>query len=224
MEQVVGDMDDQLRAAREQNRLKNQVIAGQRLLAAVLVAAGSILAGMVLLLMRQRKRYFELSIIDPLTGLPNRRHSEARAREIVAHAVSRDGRAVVALIDLDRFKSCNDTFGHDGGDDALQTFARLVNDTLRPGDFFGRWGGEEFLLAIPDAGPEEARAVLERISVRAGGTRAARAPGYPLEFSGGAVDVPRSARSLVDALRLADQLLYAAKAAGRNRIHFAGEA
>ena len=221
MEQVVGNMDQQLQAATEQNRLKSEAINSHRWLVVVLLVAGSILIVMVLLLARQRRRYVQLSIADPLTGLPNRRYTERRVGRIIDHAVARGGHAVIVAIDMDLFKSCNDAYGHKGGDDALRTFAQLVNDTIRPGDFFGRWGGEEFLLAIPDAGIEEARAVLERIRARAGNTRAALAPGYPLEFSGGAVDVPRAANTQEDAFSIADKLLYAAKAAGRNRIHYA---
>lgn len=223
MEQVVGNMEDQLQAAKEQNRLKNEVITSHRLLVALLAVMGAVLGWMVLLLSKQRKRYLHLSIADPLTGLPNRRHTERHLGRMVDHAVSRGGRAVIVVIDLDDFKSCNDTFGHEGGDDALRTFANLVNETIRPGDFFGRWGGEEFLLAIPDAGLDEARAVLERIVDRAGNTRAPLAPGYPLHFSAGAVDVPRSATTLGETLQIADQLLYAAKDAGKNRIRYVGD-
>jgi diguanylate cyclase (GGDEF)-like protein len=177
---------------------------------------------MVFLLAKQRRLYRDQSITDPLTGLSNRRHTEARVKEVIAHAVSRGGRAVVTIIDMDHFKSCNDRYGHDAGDDALKTFATLFQEAIRPGDIFGRWGGEEFLLALPDAGPEDARAILERVAEKAADTTVALAPDYPLRFSGGAVDVPRSAKSLEEALLLSDQLLYAAKAAGRSRIHYAG--
>lgn len=221
MEQMTDTMDQQLAAAIEQDRLKSKVIAGQRLLAGALLMLGALLAGLVVLLARQRRRYRQQALTDPLTGLPNRRYSEQRVRDIIEHAVARRGQAVVAILDLDHFKSCNDRFGHDGGDDALRTFAALVKASIRPGDLFGRWGGEEFMLAVPDAGLDEVQALLARIASKARSTTLTMAPGYALQFSGGAVDVPRSASSLDTAVLAADHLLYQAKAAGRNRVHIA---
>lgn len=220
MEQVVGNMDDQLRVANEQSRLKNDVINSHRMLVGVLLVLGSILVAAVFMLAKQRQLYRQQAITDTLTGLPNRRYTEARVNEIIGLATSRGGSAIVTLIDLDHFKSCNDTYGHDAGDDALKTFATLVKDTIRPGDVFGRWGGEEFLLAIPNAGLDEAKALLQRIKDKADATPVAMAPDYKLHFSGGAVDVPRSARSLDEVLLVSDRRLYAAKKAGRNRVTF----
>ena len=222
MEQIVVNMEDQLQAESEQSRLKSEIIANHQLLAAVLLLLGAILSGLVFLLAKQRKAFRLQAITDTLTGLPNRRYTEKRANEIIAHAVTRNGRAVVTLLDLDHFKSCNDSFGHDAGDDALKTFAKLVNGIIRPGDVFGRWGGEEFLLVLPDLGLPEAHTLLQRIADKAAATTVTLAPEYPLRFSGGAVDVPGSAKSLEEVLLASDQLLYAAKAAGRNRVHFSG--
>ncbi|MDI4634347.1 diguanylate cyclase [Pelomonas sp. V22] len=221
MEQMTESVDQQLAAATEQDRLQSEVIAAQRWLAGALVLLGAVLASLVVLLARQRRRYREQAITDPLTGLPNRRYTEQRVRDIVEHAVARRGQAVVVILDLDHFKSCNDRFGHDGGDDALKTFARVVKASIRPGDVFGRWGGEEFLLAVPEAGLQEVHALLKRIAERAAATPVALAPGYALHFSGGAVDVPHSADSLDAAVTAADHLLYAAKAAGRNQVQLA---
>lgn len=222
MEQVVNNIDAQLKAATEQNQLKNEIINAHRLMFAILIFLGLVMAGFAIILAKQRKLYRLQSITDPLTGLANRRHTEQRVSEIIQLAVERDGQAVVAILDLDHFKSCNDRFGHDAGDDALKTFANLVNKNIRPGDIFGRWGGEEFLLALSNAGLEEARILLQRVADAAALTKVTLAPEYPLRFSAGAVEVPSSGRSLEDVLLVADKLLYAAKKAGRNRVHYAG--
>lgn len=221
MEQMTDSMDQQLANAAEQNRLKTEVIQGQRLLTGVLLLLGTVLLGLVAMLARQRRRYRELAITDPLTGLPNRRYTEQRVSDIIEHAVARQGHAVVAILDLDHFKSCNDRFGHEGGDDALRSFAAVVKASIRPGDVFGRWGGEEFLLAVPDAELAEVQALLKRIADKAAITPVALAPGYALHFSGGAVDIPGTASTLDAAVAAADQLLYAAKAAGRRQVQVA---
>lgn len=218
MEQLTETTDRQLAAAAERDRLQTEVISSHRFLAAALVLLGMVLTTLLVVMARQRRRYRDQAITDPLTGLPNRRYTEQRVKDIVQHAATRKGRAVVAILDLDHFKSCNDRFGHDGGDDALKTFAAFAKALIRPGDVFGRWGGEEFLLAVPDTSLDDAVALLERIASKAAGTPVTRAPGYALHFSAGAVDVPGTAATLDDAVTTADQLLYAAKAAGRNRV------
>ncbi|MFC4255032.1 diguanylate cyclase [Altererythrobacter xixiisoli] len=180
----------------------------------------ALLGALAFLLYRQRRLYREQATVDQLTGLPNRRHAEERATAIIAHAATRGRQACVAILDLDHFKLCNDSHGHDAGDDALRTFAGVVRQTMRPGDFFGRWGGEEFLMVIPQGGVAEMRVLLYRVAAEAETAPIALAPDFVLRFSGGAVEVPQGGASLAEVIAEADRLLYAAKASGRGRVHY----
>jgi len=149
---------------------------------------------------------------DALTGVRNRR---SLADEL--HAMERAGkRFALAFADLDHFKDLNDTYGHDIGDRALRLFTRVVQDTVRDDDLVGRWGGEEFVLVFPDADRSVAAAACERI--RAALHREvqdATVPPFTASF-GVADDV--QAGSLDELLELADQAMFHAKAAGRDRV------
>ncbi|RMH81693.1 MAG: GGDEF domain-containing protein [Actinomyces sp.] len=149
---------------------------------------------------------------DVLTGLPNRRATEARLAALVSQRES----GSVVMADLDRFKMLNDTFGHEAGDRALRMFAEAVRAGLREQDWVGRWGGEEFVLVLPDLSAGEAVAVLER--VRASLAEACgRAETPKVTVSMGVVDTS-AATDVAELVRLADDALLAAKAQGRDRI------
>ena len=96
---------------------------------------------------------------DVLTGLANRRMLEEHVRTMM----DRHQPLAVALGDLDHFKHINDTFGHDAGDRALRTFARVLQTSVRPGDFVARYGGEEFVVVLPDSTAAGASNVLARV-------------------------------------------------------------
>lgn len=162
----------------------------------------------------EASRLRELAHTDVLTGLPNRR----RLMEALHGAVQdrrADGRTAVVLFDLDHFKGVNDRYGHDIGDLVLQEVTDVVLASLRPDAVFGRWGGEEFLVVIPQAGLDEGAAVAERLR----GSIAA----HP--FSGGlsmtasfGVSVVSDADSVDAVLLRADRLLYVAKEQGRDLV------
>ena len=99
---------------------------------------------------------------DSLTGLMTRRSLETAVREL--HATGTP--YAVAYGDLDHFKNLNDAFGHAAGDRALRTFSQVLRDSLRPVDIAGRYGGEEFVIVLPDCPVEEAHQVLERVRER----------------------------------------------------------
>ncbi|MGF9692961.1 diguanylate cyclase [Rhizobium sp. 0TCS1.26] len=159
----------------------------------------------------------EEALRDHLTGLFNRRHAQALLPELLADAAA-PGPIAIAVLDIDHFKSFNDRFGHQTGDDVLRTFAEVLKSGLGDNDLIFRWGGEEFLAVLPALDRE---AVLARIA----GWQAWLA-GRPingvsdtsLTFSGGVFLAEPGSSSLEDAVRAADIALYAAKAAGRNRI------
>ena len=142
---------------------------------------------------------------DSLTSLPNRR--------AFIDMIAQKPLASLALIDLDSFKSVNDTYGHEIGDLALRNFSQILLSELGPSDVLARWGGEEFILYLCERDQENARAVLEE--ARKAIAEAEIIPQQQITFSAGIVamsgDIDTDAAS-------ADALLYAAKKAGRNRI------
>lgn len=159
----------------------------------------------------------DLATHDELTGLANRAHmSEMLEQYLQRH---RDGADTfsIALLDLDFFKRVNDTHGHGVGDDVLKAFADAMRHTVRESDLPARWGGEEFLILLPQSSAENASIVLERL--REHFTTQVVAPSVPslrASFSAGLVS-PAPGETLAMLLERADQALYAAKTAGRNR-------
>ena len=149
---------------------------------------------------------------DGLTGLLNRRTLENQVRDLI-----RTGRRfALAMVDLDHFKSLNDTFGHEAGDRALRQFAQVLRGTIRGDDIAGRLGGEEFVVAMPDIDVESALPALERIrTALAEATGTGVGPTFTASFG---VTDSTSGGDFNDLLRIADAGLLRAKAAGRDRV------
>ncbi len=163
-------------------------------------------------------RIEKVAIRDELTGLYNRRFlMEALAREH-ARAKRLDARFCVCLIDVDHFKAINDTLGHAAGDAVLKHLALVLVSGLRGVDVLGRFGGEEFLLILPDAGHAGAAVAAERVRA------AAESAGFPQLPADRRVTVTigvaasQPGESVEDLLARADSALYRGKAAGRNRV------
>jgi diguanylate cyclase (GGDEF)-like protein len=165
------------------------------------------------------------ALADALTGLPNRRRSEDVLRTEVARAERYELPLSVVMCDLDDFKDANDTYGHSVGDLLLQEFADVLRATLRDVDLPGRWGGEEFLLVLPGVDLAGAAQAAERIRERFEATRVATrthgAIAATASFGAAELAAGQSAADLVEA---ADQALYAAKRAGKNRVEAAAPA
>jgi diguanylate cyclase (GGDEF)-like protein len=163
----------------------------------------------------------ELSIRDGLTGLYNHTYFKTRLGEEVIRAARFDRPLSIILIDLDHFKSCNDTYGHTVGDDVLRGLAGLMKTNLRAVDIPARYGGEEFVILLPETGLGLAKEVAERLRWIVERHRfMLDHPKGPLAvtLSGGVAAFDR-ARSTPDLLLdAADRALYKAKADGRNRI------
>lgn len=169
-----------------------------------------------------RRELEELANRDGLTGLLNRRHFMASAEAELKRA-ERYGRPVVmALADLDFFKSLNDTHGHAAGDRVLQAFAQLMRDSVRSTDLIGRYGGEEFAFLFPESGVEQASALVERFRHRFATEPVLLESGVSVRVTVSIGLADASGRPLGIALRDADQALYAAKRGGRNRVVVAG--
>ena len=158
---------------------------------------------------------------DPLTGTLNRRGIDEAFRQEASRCDRHDVRLCVAIIDLDNFKSINDTLGHQSGDNVLVHIAEVVRATLRPTDRIGRFGGEEFLILLPETELSESAGVLARIK-RELAAKPLIEKDQPLKitFSGGIAE--RAEREPLEALLArADAALYQAKRAGKNRVTLA---
>ncbi|MGH7017918.1 MAG: diguanylate cyclase, partial [Caulobacteraceae bacterium] len=161
----------------------------------------------------------ELAVTDPLTGLHNRRYMTGQLGALVERA-RLEGEPVAALmIDLDRFKQINDCFGHDVGDEVLREFALRLATNVRAVDLPCRYGGEEFMVIMPETGLADAERVAERIRLHVAGS--------PFRLAGELLTVTISigvAASLGEndspeaLLKRADAAVYEAKAAGRNLV------
>lgn len=173
-------------------------------------------------IMRRRvDRGIELSIIDPLTGLYNRRYMMDQIRQLIQRSAHGDQPVSLVALDIDHFKSVNDTHGHTVGDLVLQEFARRLKDNVRPMDIVCRPGGEEFLVIMPDTPGDLACIVAERIRGSiAGSTFDIAETGTQLRVtvSAGVATDQSGANTADDVLRRADNALYKAKDAGRNRV------
>jgi diguanylate cyclase (GGDEF)-like protein len=167
---------------------------------------------------RYRRELQRLAGQDGLTGLPNRRLTAEKATAALAAAAGH--RPVsMALIDLDHFKSINDRYGHAVGDHVLREFAQLARKLLRSTDTLGRWGGEEFLLILPDTTIDAAVATVHRMrAATAEMPQVDAACGLVVSFSAGIASRSGTAQSLDEVIACADAALYEAKRAGRNLV------
>jgi len=163
-------------------------------------------------------RIEELAQVDELTGLLNRRYIMKTLNEEMARAQRFGGACSVAIIDLDFFKRINDQYGHPIGDEVLRTFAITLFANLRAVDKLGRYGGEEFLMILPDTAKDQALRTLDRLrSIASEVDWAAISRVMNVTMSAGISEV-RQDDSAADILARADAALYNAKDAGRNRV------
>jgi diguanylate cyclase (GGDEF)-like protein len=171
-----------------------------------------------LLEVNERLRF--MSQTDGLTGLDNRRHLNERIDEMFQHAQRLNEPFSLVMCDLDKFKSVNDTYGHQAGDEVLKQLARILKDEAREIDRVGRYGGEEFMLLLPGTVLDAAVTFAERVRKRI--------EGHTFTFDGGSLQRtasfgvsgwPHPTIGDSDALvRTADDALYVAKETGRNRV------
>lgn len=166
------------------------------------------------------ERFQRLAAIDPLTGLYNRRFGLSRLREEFARALRTQSPLGLLALDLDHFKSVNDTHGHLAGDQVLREVTATAAAMLRDGDVFVRSGGEEFLVVLPGAGPEDLRLVAERIRRAVQETRVqVNGDALQVTVSLGGVSYPQTDADAAEALLdHVDTALYRSKEHGRNRL------
>ncbi len=164
------------------------------------------------------KRLQRLATSDPLTGLFNRRHLHALADHMVARSRRANDPVSLILADVDHFKRINDLHGHDSGDKVLVHIGELLKNVCRDQDVLARWGGEEFLIVLPDTDAAGAAAAAERMRQAAEASPMPHAAGpIALTISFG-VSTLHSGESLADAVVRADRAMYRSKSEGRNRV------
>jgi diguanylate cyclase (GGDEF)-like protein len=158
----------------------------------------------------------DLARVDPLTGIANRRAFFEMAEAEVRRVSRYGGPLSVVFMDIDDFKLINDRGGHEAGDRALASVARTLRVNLRANDVVARFGGDEFILLLPETGTAEAQAVLAKLKPLLEG--ALRDEGWPATFSAGCVTFEVPAASADHMVRLADELMYSVKTNGKGRI------
>lgn len=157
----------------------------------------------------------QLSVTDSLTGLLNRRYLEVRLSEEIKRS-DREGFSMsFMMLDVDHFKSYNDSYGHPAGDEALRLVANVIRDTLRGADVAARYGGEEFSILLPQTTAEEAAAIAERIRSN---IEHANFPHRLVTTSIGVASCSAELCASADLVSAADRALYEAKRLGRNRV------
>lgn len=172
-------------------------------------------------LVRPYKRAQQFALSDGLTGLRNRRYLEAFVLPEMADMIRKGTAFSLSLMDIDKFKGINDTYGHQAGDELLIDMARIIASGVRESDSVIRFGGEEFLIFLPGANKESAMPVVEKLR--------AAIEASPFRFSNHSVSVsatasfgvasfPDDSGDVQKLIRLADERLYQAKSAGRNRV------
>lgn len=156
---------------------------------------------------------------DALTGVLNRHELQEVLEKVHAGAERADRNYAVLLFDLDRFKLINDGYGHHAGDEVLKRVAQAAGDSIRKGDWLGRWGGEEFLCVLPGASPTQAMTIAERVR-RDIEQLELRVEGRALVITAsvGLATYPEDATAVDTLLSCADSALYDAKRSGRNRV------
>jgi len=187
-------------------------LAGRRTVEESITQAAPVLANLRNLALSQTR-----ALTDGLTGLPNRRAIEDTLKRMAAYA-DRSGHPLgLVLFDLDHFKQINDLYGHEKGDEVLAAVGAVLATTARASDFGGRFGGEEFIVLLPDTDRDGAAVIAEKIRVAVSEVEVVGVS-RPITASFGAASIPEDAAEPTLLLRGADRALYLAKARGRNRV------
>ena len=174
---------------------------------------------------RIQRELFEMSITDSLTGLYNRRHAMIRLDEEIARAKRYRVPLSVLLIDLDNFKRVNDEYGHPCGDEVLRSFSKLLVETCRTTDLVSRYGGEEFVITLPNTQVHDANLLANRICDHTRlKTFQHEAIQLTVTCSIGVAEYPSAPCTLEKLMHNADVALYQSKASGRNRVTVAAPA
>lgn len=214
-------VQEQYRVAELENELKNQEAEHTRLIVVVLVLLSFGLIYFAYRLFRRHLFYKNAAENDNLTQISNRFHFESQFSKQLKRCKQLHKSIGLIVFDLDHFKKINDTFGHEAGDKTLQAVVRICNHFIRSEDVFGRIGGEEFAIALPDCQPDKilmlaeiCRDAIEQLNCDN------IVPGMKISASFGVSVSQVSGYNLADLMRNADQALYLAKHNGRNKVEY----
>ena len=175
-------------------------------------------------LLRDSEASFRVARLDSLTQVQNRLSMDEDLRNLWSRVMRYGHKYSLAMCDIDHFKSYNDTFGHLKGDDILRRIAQTIREALREGDGHYRYGGEEFVVILPEQSLPQAAAAMERVRAAVEALAIPGARGEPVTVSLGVAELDRSNdRGVAEWLGRADAALYRAKAKGRNRVEVDGE-
>ncbi len=166
----------------------------------------------------QTEELKKLSITDPLTGIYNRRYLNRRLSEEITRYNRYKHPFSFMMLDLDRFKEYNDTFGHIAGDNLLKVLAQVIEKSLRSIDIAARFGGDEFVAIFPQTTKVDAIQITNRLKGQIDNTLKKYSPELPLTISMGLATYPDDASSIMELIEKTDQALYLAKKGGGNRI------
>lgn len=201
-----------------QQALDRKAVENGRLYIALLLTVLGFIALWVYRLKRSQLRFMWLSRLDSLTGICNRKHFLEEAGLALRQTEKAHQPAALIIIDLDHFKQINDTHGHVVGDKVLQDAVIACKPNLKPRDVFGRLGGEEFAVLLPDCTPEQALARAEQLRAAIGAVPAVEDSELAVSASLGVATTERYGYDIGELLVHADHALYRAKSDGRNRV------
>jgi len=170
---------------------------------------------------RLEERLYCLSITDPLTGAYNYRYFARKIEEEIERVRRNGNQFSLIMLDLDRFKSINDRFGHQAGDLVLQKVVETIKNRIRKIDVLARWGGEEFVILLPDTGIKNAASLAEELRIKLSGLNIPGVGKVTASFGVAGYCPGDTADQL---LNRADRMMYEAKATGRNCVRCALEA
>ena len=215
----IDELDKKNKILTLQGQLDRKATETSQLYIALLVLVLASIALWTYRIKRSQLRFMKLARRDGLTGIFNRQHFVDEAEQQLQYCRKSARNACIVLIDLDHFKVVNDTHGHAVGDRVLSRAVEACQAHLRSTDVFGRLGGEEFGILLPDCTLEHAQARAEQIRVAiAAAATGDNAPGIPISASFGVAVTARSGYELRALLIHADEALYRAKREGRNRV------
>ena len=176
--------------------------------------------------MKLREALRAQSICDPLTGWYNRRYMEETLEREIRRAARTKRPLSVIMLDIDNFKEFNDSFGHEAGDVALQNLCQMLKTQIRSEDVACRYGGDEFVLVLPDTSAELAAQRAEEMRIAVGHAEMQYHGQLlkPMTLSFGIATFPADGRTSHELLRASDTALFRAKSEGRNRVRLRGKA